>query len=162
MSCISWFYYSNDLWYQNWLLIRRLFKSILLLTSWFWWQKSSRISDIFVPSFCKTHPSSISVYPEQLVLWRWILMLNLLIYEFEFSSNIINSKWVTDRFRWLWVLIRDLQLAWINWFLKIYHSTDRQWPIWWPRIFKLWFLVHEFCDRALYCLRFWAGVIILF
>ena len=146
MSCISWFYYSNDLWHQNWLLIRRLFKSLLLLTSWFWWQKSSRISDSFVLSFCKTHPSSISVYPEQLVLWRWILMLNLLIYEFEFSSNIINSKWVTDRFRWLWVLIRDLQLAWINWFLKIYHSTDRQWPIWWPRIFKLWFLVHEFCD----------------
>lgn len=122
----------------------------------------SRIADIFILSFCKTHPSSISVYPEQLVLWRWILMLNLLIYEFEFSSNIINSKWVTDRFRWLWVLIRDLQLAWINWFLKIYHSTDRRWPIWWPRIFKLWFLVHDFCDRALSCLRFCAGFIILF
>ena len=33
-------------------------------------------------------------------------MFNFLIYEFKFSSNIINSKWVTDRFRWLWVLIQ--------------------------------------------------------
>ena len=92
-------------------------------------------TSIRVIRFCQPYPSSISVYPEQLVLWRWILMLNLLIYEFEFSSNIINSKWVTDRFRWLWVLIRDLQLAWINWFLKIHHlpidnaqSDDQEFP----------------------------------